>query len=86
MRLPLVVGRLAGSRLLRALFLLAVAEIVLGAFFSYATATRGLLSPAASPHVEVLLLGAVFLVARVLLLFLGPAVLVYVAVEEFLSR
>ena len=82
MILPSFVARLLASRALRAIALLAATSAVLGAVFSYETATRGLLSPSATPHLGVIALGLAFLLTRVIVLFCGPAVVAFCLVEE----
>jgi hypothetical protein len=58
----------------------------IGWFFDLETRTRGLLSPGGAPHVEVMVLGLVYLTARVLVRVLTPLLLVHAAVSAITDR
>lgn len=64
---------LRASRALRLALAAAVIDLVLGRVFSWVSGSRGLLSPGGALHADVAILGAVYLLSRVLARFAVPA-------------
>jgi len=75
-----------GSRALRRIAALVVTYVVLGLAFSFATRSRGLLSPGGSPHPDVIALGIVYLVTRITVRFVLPGLAAYLIAASAIER
>ena len=75
-----------GSRALRRIAALLVAYLVLGWVFAFATRSRGLLAPGGSPHLDMVALGVVYLVARFAVRFGLPGLVAYLIAVRVIDR
>ena len=75
-----------GSRALRFAAVLAGLYVVLGAAFSLVGASRGLISPSGTPHLDVVVLGGAYLLTRVAVRFAAPALVAYAIAGALLAR
>jgi hypothetical protein len=75
-----------GSRAVRVAVVLGGLYLVLGAAFLLAGASRGLISPSGTPHLEVVVLGGAYLLARVAVRFAAPALVAYAIAAALLVR
>ena len=65
---------------------LVVVYVVLGGAFSFASRSRGLLSPGGAPHLDVVVLGIVYLLTRVAVRFAVPGLVAYLLAARAIDR
>lgn len=76
-RLPGVVWTLGG---------MVTAYLALGWLFAYETRARGLLTPGGSPNLDVVAIGGVYLVLRVVVRFGAPSIVVLAITRALVAR